>query len=211
MKPRGRTYPWRPTSSASHRRHAMRHGLVPRVNFAFRDVMRTMRSRRRPGLGDPDLPFAVEFGKTYRTIGFELSAAKVESYRRNVDPTGEVGTDELGTATLLEPTTDASARWGCRLLQAPGGTSCRSAPGLVARHRISVCAYDVTHNAETLGYHPQDILALRRDGARVRPSGQSGRGRPRVRREPLKTGAVAAGECDRGRGSPQRVRQTYLG
>ena len=59
------------------------------------------------GLGYVGLPLAVEFGKKFRTIGLELSAAKVEAYRGHVDPTGEVTRDQLAAASLLEPTTDA--------------------------------------------------------------------------------------------------------
>ena len=60
------------------------------------------------GLGYVGLPLAVEFGKKFRTIGLDLSAAKVEAYRRHVDPTGEVTPDQFRTAALLEPTTDAA-------------------------------------------------------------------------------------------------------
>ena len=42
------------------------------------------------GLGYVGLPLAVEFGKKYETIGYDLSQTKVESYRRLIDPTGEV-------------------------------------------------------------------------------------------------------------------------
>jgi UDP-N-acetyl-D-galactosamine dehydrogenase len=58
------------------------------------------------GLGYVGLPLAVEFGKRYRTIGFDLSQAKVDSYRRFVDPTGEVSGDDLRAATQLECSTD---------------------------------------------------------------------------------------------------------
>ncbi|WP_137172572.1 nucleotide sugar dehydrogenase [Massilia sp. HP4] len=58
------------------------------------------------GLGYVGLPLAVEFGKKRRTIGFDLSAAKVDSYRQLVDPTGEVSTEDLGAARHLEVTTD---------------------------------------------------------------------------------------------------------
>ena len=58
------------------------------------------------GLGYVGLPLAVEFGKKYRTIGFDPSADKVQAYRRHVDPTGEVSTEELKAARLLEPDTD---------------------------------------------------------------------------------------------------------
>jgi len=51
----------------------------------------------------------VEFGKKHRTIGFDLSREKVASYARHVDPTGEVTTDDLRSATLLSVGTDAAA------------------------------------------------------------------------------------------------------
>jgi len=60
------------------------------------------------GLGYVGLPLAVEFGKRYRTIGLDLSVSKIEAYRRHIDPTGEVSTDELVAARLLEPTSDAA-------------------------------------------------------------------------------------------------------
>jgi len=60
------------------------------------------------GLGYVGLPLAVEFGKKYRTIGYDLSSAKVEAYRRHIDPTGEINADELKAAQLLEPTCDAA-------------------------------------------------------------------------------------------------------
>jgi UDP-N-acetyl-D-galactosamine dehydrogenase len=61
------------------------------------------------GLGYVGLPLAVEFGKKRRTIGFDLSRAKVESYRRFVDPTGEVSSADLRAATQLTVTTDPTA------------------------------------------------------------------------------------------------------
>ncbi len=60
------------------------------------------------GLGYVGLPLAVEFGKKIRTIGFDLSRAKVEAYRRFVDPTGEVSSEELRKATMLAVTDDAA-------------------------------------------------------------------------------------------------------
>jgi UDP-N-acetyl-D-galactosamine dehydrogenase len=61
------------------------------------------------GLGYVGLPLAVEFGKKHPTIGFDLSAAKVDAYRRHVDPTGEVSTAELKAAAQLRVTTDPTA------------------------------------------------------------------------------------------------------
>ena len=58
------------------------------------------------GLGYVGLPLAVEFGKKVRTIGFDLSAAKIENYKQFIDPTGEVSTEQLRSASQLEVTTD---------------------------------------------------------------------------------------------------------
>jgi UDP-N-acetyl-D-galactosamine dehydrogenase len=61
------------------------------------------------GLGYVGLPLAVEFGRKYRTIGFDLSTAKVEAYRKGVDPTGEVAAEDLRAASGLSVTTDPAA------------------------------------------------------------------------------------------------------
>ena len=58
------------------------------------------------GLGYVGLPLAVEFGKIGPTIGFDLSTAKVESYKKFVDPAGEVSTEQLRAARHLSVTTD---------------------------------------------------------------------------------------------------------
>ena len=61
------------------------------------------------GLGYVGLPLAVEFGKKFRTIGVDLSAEKVACYKQHFDPTGEVSTEDLKAATLLEMGTDPHA------------------------------------------------------------------------------------------------------
>ncbi|MGJ7915200.1 nucleotide sugar dehydrogenase [Massilia sp. LXY-6] len=60
------------------------------------------------GLGYVGLPLAVEFGKKAKTIGFDLSAAKIDNYKKCIDPTGEVSTEQLKAAGHLEVTTDPS-------------------------------------------------------------------------------------------------------
>lgn len=60
------------------------------------------------GLGYVGLPLAVEFGKKYQTTGYDLSEAKVDSYRNFIDPTGEVSSADLEAATGLSVTTDPS-------------------------------------------------------------------------------------------------------
>ena len=58
------------------------------------------------GLGYVGLPLAVEFGRRFTTLGFDLSQSKVDAYRRGVDPTGEVSAEALAAATGLAVGTD---------------------------------------------------------------------------------------------------------
>jgi UDP-N-acetyl-D-galactosamine dehydrogenase len=58
------------------------------------------------GLGYVGLPLAVEFGKKFPTLGLDLSADKVAAYRRHIDLTGEVSTNDLEAANQLQCHTD---------------------------------------------------------------------------------------------------------
>jgi UDP-N-acetyl-D-galactosamine dehydrogenase len=60
------------------------------------------------GLGYVGLPLAVEFGKVYPTIGFDLSESKVAAYRDGHDPTGEVSRAQFQAASRLQVTTEAA-------------------------------------------------------------------------------------------------------
>jgi UDP-N-acetyl-D-galactosamine dehydrogenase len=60
------------------------------------------------GLGYVGLPLAVEFGRKYPTIGFDLSERKVAAYRNFQDPTGEVSHEAFKSASQLRVTTDAA-------------------------------------------------------------------------------------------------------
>ena len=61
------------------------------------------------GLGYVGLPLAVEFGRHYATIGFDLSQKKIDAYSSGVDPTGEVEPEELAASKGLEYTSDPKA------------------------------------------------------------------------------------------------------
>jgi UDP-N-acetyl-D-galactosamine dehydrogenase len=54
------------------------------------------------GLGYVGLPLAVEFGKQFATVGFDIKAARIEELRSGKDSTLEVDTDELRSAAHLE-------------------------------------------------------------------------------------------------------------
>ncbi|MEO8117835.1 MAG: nucleotide sugar dehydrogenase [Rhodoferax sp.] len=58
------------------------------------------------GLGYVGLPLVVEFGKHYRTIGFDISASKVESCRKGVDPSRELSDDEMQASSQALYTAD---------------------------------------------------------------------------------------------------------
>ncbi len=61
------------------------------------------------GLGYVGLPLAVEFGKKFRTIGFDVSPKRVEALARGEDTSGETPREELRSAKNLEVTSDPKA------------------------------------------------------------------------------------------------------
>jgi len=58
------------------------------------------------GLGYVGLPLATEFGKKFTTIGFDHSEAKISSFKKGIDPMGEVSPEDMKAATCLSYTTD---------------------------------------------------------------------------------------------------------
>jgi UDP-N-acetyl-D-galactosamine dehydrogenase len=60
------------------------------------------------GLGYVGLPLAVAFGRLRRTIGLDLNEEKLAHYRAGFDPSGEVESQQLAQAQMLEFTSDAS-------------------------------------------------------------------------------------------------------
>lgn len=54
------------------------------------------------GLGYVGLPLAVEFGKKYPTVGFDINKSRVEELKGGEDHTLEVSSSELGEADSLE-------------------------------------------------------------------------------------------------------------
>lgn len=59
------------------------------------------------GLGYVGLPLAVEFGKKYKTIGFDISKNRVDELSRFHDSTRETTEDQLKSATRLKLTCEA--------------------------------------------------------------------------------------------------------
>ncbi len=67
------------------------------------------------GLGYVGLPLAVEFGKRFTTVGFDIKAARVDELRKGHDSTLETDEAELASATKLSYTTKLADLKSCRV------------------------------------------------------------------------------------------------
>jgi len=67
------------------------------------------------GLGYVGLPLAVEFGKVFETIGFDINKSRIEELLGGKDSTLEVTSHELQEATKLSYTTDAKDIQNCNI------------------------------------------------------------------------------------------------
>lgn len=67
------------------------------------------------GLGYVGLPLAVEFGKKYPTIGFDINSIRVKELQAGIDKTLEVENDELGLATHLSYTDQVNDISDCNI------------------------------------------------------------------------------------------------
>lgn len=97
------------------------------------------------GLGYVGLPLAIEFGKKINTIGFDITKHKIDSYRRQSDPTGEVSSVEFAAAKQLTFTADPAelARADFIIIAVPTPVDLAHQPDFAALKRAS----------ETVGRH----------------------------------------------------------
>ena len=65
------------------------------------------------GLGYVGLPLAVEFGKQYPTVGFDINATRIAELENGEDSTLECTSEELAAATQLSFASDAAALKDC--------------------------------------------------------------------------------------------------
>jgi len=65
------------------------------------------------GLGYVGLPLAVEFGKRYPTVGFDIHAGRVAELEDGTDSTLECSSEELAEATHLDYTSDVAGIADC--------------------------------------------------------------------------------------------------
>jgi UDP-N-acetyl-D-galactosamine dehydrogenase len=67
------------------------------------------------GLGYVGLPLAVEFGKRFQTVGFDIKPERIDELRKGVDSTLEASPQELAEAEKLSFTTSLDDLRGCRV------------------------------------------------------------------------------------------------
>jgi len=67
------------------------------------------------GLGYVGLPLAVEFGKIFKTIGFDVNGKRVEELKNGIDRTLEVEPENLTKAVNLSYTTDMQNISDCNI------------------------------------------------------------------------------------------------
>ena len=67
------------------------------------------------GLGYVGLPLAVEFGKKFPTIGFDINQKRVSELERGIDSTLEVESEDLKQASQLTYSTDANDLKKCNV------------------------------------------------------------------------------------------------
>ena len=77
-----------------------------RTAFTLIDGVSLLQTVAVIGLGYVGLPLAVEFGKRFRTIGFDISTKRVDQCARHFDPNGEVTSADFLAATKLQVTND---------------------------------------------------------------------------------------------------------
>ncbi len=67
------------------------------------------------GLGYVGLPLAVEFGKKYQTIGFDLNSSRINELKQGIDKTLEQTKDQIGSASTLLFTDNDSDISNCNI------------------------------------------------------------------------------------------------
>ena len=106
------------------------------------------------GLGYVGLPLAVEFGKKYPTIGFDVNPARVAELESGVDSTLEASAEELQEATKLEYTMDKAALAECNffIVTVPTPIGDGNRPVLTPLRKASETLGSVLKKGDTVVY-----------------------------------------------------------
>ena len=94
----------------------------------YNDILQGRKKICVIGLGYIGLPLATAFAKKVKVIGFDLNEKKIALYKSGIDPTGEVGDEEIKN-TAVEFTADAA-----RIKRGEISHSCRADAGESGSH-----------------------------------------------------------------------------
>ena len=91
------------------------------------------------GLGYVGLPLAVEFGRHFPTLGFDINAERIQELSSGRDRTLEVDSAELASAPLLRYASDTAQLEGCNtyIVTVPTPIDEHKRPDLTPLHRAS--------------------------------------------------------------------------
>ena len=67
------------------------------------------------GQGYVGLPLAIEFGKKYPTIGFDINQSRVDDLKKGIDNTNEASQEQLKSANHLNFSSDLNDIIGCNI------------------------------------------------------------------------------------------------
>ncbi len=106
------------------------------------------------GLGYVGLPLAVEFGKKFSTIGYDINQSRVDELESGTDATLECSSEELAQASLLEFTTDLSAlkTANCYIVTVPTPVDSSNRPNLTPLIKASETVGQVISKGDVVIY-----------------------------------------------------------
>jgi len=106
------------------------------------------------GLGYVGLPLAVEFGRRFPTMGFDVNEARITELEGGSDSTLEVSTEELAAAQQLSFTSEASALADCNfyIVTVPTPISRSKRPVLTPLRRASETLSGVLKKGDIVVY-----------------------------------------------------------
>lgn len=76
----------------------------------YQDIISRKEKIALVGLGYVGMPIAVEFAKHVDVVGFDVNKTKIELYKKGVDPTREIGDDEIKKSHVLWTSEEADLR-----------------------------------------------------------------------------------------------------
>ena len=106
------------------------------------------------GLGYVGLPLAVEFGKKYSVIGFDIDQSRIEELNRGIDKTLEVSSEELESSRNLSFSTKKSdlQSANCFIVTVPTPIDDEKKPNLTPLLKASELVGNVIKNGDIVIY-----------------------------------------------------------